>query len=136
MFAEETVAERRFKWRFAPPMAVYTLLLMVTPRLIDGVYSTWAKVLLAFLPLLPLIWAMAEFVRHASGMDEMQRRLHFEAGGVAGMLTCFLVFCWGVVELRGVSELAGLPQLHGVAILPLFCVIYLFHYWKTRRQIG
>jgi len=135
MSTAEDAGHRRFASRFAPPMAIYLVLLMGMPKLISSVNPTWIKMLLSFLPLLPVTWAMIELVRHVARLDELQRRLHFEAGGIAALLTCFLMFCWGLVELWGVTELAGLPRLNGVAVMPIFLVIFVFRYWKTRRQI-
>ena len=129
--------ERQFSIRLALPMAFFTFLVMGTPRLISSVASIWGKLLLALLPVLALIWATAVMVRHIARLDELQRRLHFEAGGFAGMLTCFLLFCWGVVEIPGVLQLLlDIPQLSAVAALPIFCASYCLRYWQLTQRVN
>ena len=127
MFAEDNAAHRQFVKRFTPPMALYLALLMgLMPHIRDAA-TPWLGVLLALLPLLALAWAMVELVRHIGRLDEMQRHQHFEAGGVAGLLTCVLVFAWGFMEM------AGLPRLPAVLVLPLFCGLYSVRYWQLTR---
>ena len=130
MFASDDATHRRFARRFAPPMALHVLLLMTMIPLIRSAATPWHKVALALVPLLPLTWAMVELVRHVSGLDEMQRRQHFESGGIAGLITCFLVFSWTFMEM------AGLPPLPAVAVLPVFCAFYVVRYWQMTRQAG
>lgn len=128
MLASDDATHRRFARRFAPPMALHVILLMALIPLIRAAETPWHRIVLALVPLLPLAWAMLALVRHISGLDEMQRRQHFESGGTAGLLTCFLVFCWSFLEM------AGLPPLPAAVVLPVFCTLYLARYWQMTRQ--
>lgn len=130
MFATDDTQHRRFVKRFAPPMMLYVFLQMGVTPLIRSTGPTTGKVLLAIVPLLALAWALVELVRHVSGLDEMQRRQHFESAGVAGLLTTCAVFSWSFMEL------AGLPPLPAMVVLPVFCLVYLIRYWQMTRQTG
>ena len=128
MLAEDDATHRQFVKRFAPPMALYLALLMGLMPYIREASTPWVGVLLALLPLLALAWAMVELVRHVRSLDEMQRHQHFEAGGIAGLVTCVLVFSWSFMEM------AGLPRLPAVLVLPLFCGLYSVRFWQLTRR--
>ncbi|MCX7034702.1 MAG: hypothetical protein NT046_12195 [Arenimonas sp.] len=128
MDTDDNAAHRRFAKRFAPPMGLYVIALMVMIPQIRGADSVATRVALALMPLLPLGWAIVELVRHVSSLDEMQRRQHFESGGIAGLLTSLLVFSWTFMEM------AGLPPFPAVLVLPTFCAIFLVRYWQMSRQ--
>ncbi|HQZ31163.1 MAG TPA: hypothetical protein PLG89_04795 [Arenimonas sp.] len=128
MFEEDDATHRRFAKQFAPPMALFTVsLMLLAPRIRDA-QTLWTGVLLALVPLLPLGWAMTALVRHISSLDEMRRRQHFESGALAGLLTCLAVFCWSLMEM------AGLPRLPAAVVLPVFCSLYVLRYWQMTRR--
>ena len=128
MFAEDNAEHRRFVKQVTVPMGLFAISLMVLIPYIRDAASVQTAVLLALVPLLPLAWTMVALARHISSLDEMQRQQHFESGAIAGLLTCLGVFSWSLMEI------AGLPRLPAVAVLPVFCSIYLFRYWRMTRH--
>ncbi len=128
--------ERRKRFRMALPWVFFLLLFSGAQYLMSSVETSWAKVLVAILPVLPLTWVMIEQVRFISRLDELQRRLHFDAGGYAGMLTCFLFLAWGIVEVSVLKAQLSFPPSSGVLVLPIFCAIYLLRYWHVTRRIS
>jgi hypothetical protein len=130
MNSSEEASHRRFALRFCPPMAIYVVSLMVMIPLMREAASLQTRILMGLVPLLPLAWAMVELVRHVADLDEMQRRIYFESGGMAGLMTCALLFSWTFMEM------AGLPPLPAVVVLPVFCGIFAIRYWQLSRRIG
>jgi hypothetical protein len=128
MTAERRAAKRRYMIRFLSAMAVYSVLIMITGRSIRHVDPTWAKVLLALLPIIPIAVALSELLRFVGSLDELQRRLQFEAVATAGVLTCMLTFAWGMLEM------AGFPKLPIVLVTPLFSAAYGFGVWRASRK--
>jgi hypothetical protein len=78
--------------------------------------------------MLPLTWALLVLVRFIASLDELQRRVHSQAGGFASALTCLLVFTWGMLEM------AGVPSLRGVLVMPIFCGLYAAGVWYLTRK--
>ena len=68
-----------------------------------------------------------ETAMHA-GLDELQRRVQFEAVATAGVLTCMLTVAWGMLEM------AGFPKLPIVLVTPLFSAAYGFGIWRASRK--
>jgi hypothetical protein len=128
MTAERLAAKRRYLVRFLSAMMVYSVFIVITGRTIRHVDPTWAKVLLALLPLIPIGVALSEILRFVASLDELQRRLQFEAVATAGVLTCMLTFTWGMLEM------AGFPKLPIVLVTPLFSTAYGFGVWRASRK--
>lgn len=128
MTAERLAAKRRYMIRFLSAMLVYSVFIMITGRTIRHVDPTWAKVLIALLPIIPIGVALSELMRYVASLDELQRRVQFEAVATAGVLTCMLSFAWGMLEM------AGFPKLPIVLVTPLFCAAYGFGVWRATRK--
>ena len=128
MTAARLAAKRRYTIRFLSAMLVYSVLIAITGPTIRNVDPTWAKVLLALLPIIPIGVALSELLRFVASLDELQRRVQFEAVATAGVLTCMLSFAWGMLEI------AGLPKLPIVLVTPLFCASYGFGVWRATRK--
>lgn len=114
----DNVAMRRYRVRFTAAMAAYVVVIVIAVPSIRYVDSVWLKALLALLPMAPIGFAVRELVLVTRAMDELQRRIQFEAVAVASLLTCFLTLAWGLLEK------AGLPALPAVMVTPIFCGIY------------
>ena len=128
MSLERKAALHRYRTRFIGSMAVYALLIVWMIRLIRQVEPLWAKAILVLVPMVPIAVALREMLRFFASLDELERRVPFEAVTAAAILTCMLTFAWGLLEL------AGLPRLPVVMVLPLFCGIYgPAVWWATRR---
>jgi hypothetical protein len=60
---------------------------------------------LAVLPVIPSVFALIAFIRRLRSMDELQRRIQFEAFGISFAITIVATLGYGFLEL------AGLPHL-------------------------
>jgi hypothetical protein len=79
----------------------------------------------AALPVLPAIAAMVAFVRFLRTMDELQRRIHFEALVIAFAAAILITFSYGFLET------AGLPAIPWIWIAPMMIVL-----WGVTAGIG
>lgn len=128
MTAARLAARRRYTVRFIGAMAVYSALIVLMIPLVKRVDPLWAKALLALVPVVPIIVALSELLRFVASLDELERRIQFEAVATAAMLTCVLSFAWGMLEI------AGLPRLPVVMVTPLFCAVYGLAVWLATRK--
>lgn len=128
MTAERLAAKRRYSVRFLSAMAVYSALLVLMVPLVRRVDPFWAKALLALVPIVPIVVALSELLRFVGSLDELERRIQFEAVATAAILTCLLTFAWGMLEI------AGLPKLPIVLVTPMFCGVYGFAVWHATRK--
>lgn len=91
---------------------VVTLVLVVVAlRLIPG--TPW-RVLLALLPVVPVLFGLRAFVHALAQMDELQQRIHLQAIGFAVGALASISVTYGFLEL-----LAGFPTLSWIWFLPL-----------------
>ena len=128
MNSQRLAARRRYVTRFIPAMGLYAILLASMMPLVRSVEPIWAKALLALVPTVPVGFAVMEVLRFVASQDELERRVQYEAVSIAGLLTCFLTFAWGLLET------AGVPRFPVVMVTPLFCSIYGFAVWRAHRR--
>src|SRR3954465_11299019 len=115
----ETSASRRYYLEFGGSMLGYVLLVIValTGLHAVGPGSGW-RFPLALLPVVPALAAMAAFIRFLRTMDEMQRRIQFEAFGIAFASTALITFSYGFLEN------AGLPGISLIWVAPAMIAIW------------
>jgi hypothetical protein len=113
--------ERSFRNRFVAGMAGYMILLPASLILIGSnrMESFGVKAVVALLPTLPLLYAIAAVVGNARQQDELKRRIQYEAVLVTALLTGGLTFSYGLLER---AELV--PALPSVLIAPLMIVVW------------
>lgn len=128
MSAERRAARQRYRTRFIASMSVYALLVVLLLPLVKRIEPMWAKATLALVPVVPIVVAVSEMLLFVASLDELERRVQFEAVSAASILTCLLTFAWGLLEV------AGLPRMPVVFVLPLFCLIYGAAVWAATRK--
>jgi hypothetical protein len=79
--------------------------------------SPW-RFAIALAPVIPAIFALVAFVRFLGRMDELQRRIQFDAIALSFGATAILTFAYGFLE--GV----GFPRLSRIWILPLMVMLW------------
>lgn len=83
-----------------------------------GVASEPLGLLLALSPMLPALVILWAIVRAIRGLDEMQRKLQFEALVLAFAGTALITFSYGFLEGM------GLPRLSMFAVWPLMAGLW------------
>jgi hypothetical protein len=93
--------QRRYLKELGSSMAAYTGMVAVSVWLIKNHAQSPLRYLFAALPVIPsgfAIWAAIRFFR---GLDELQRRIQFEAIAFSFLGTCLISLNWGVLQRAG-----------------------------------
>jgi hypothetical protein len=104
---------------FLTAMAAYVIVLIISITIINASPATaWWRLPLALAPVIPIIFAMIAFMRALGRMDELQRRIQFEAlafgFGAAGIITLSY----------GFLELVGFPHISWIFVFPLMIMFW------------
>lgn len=119
---------RRYLWEVAAAMLAYMGAIMLSTHLLHGSVTGTPKVLIALLPLLPLVFMFMAVIRFVRYTDELLRRMHVQAFAIAAGVTAFLALTYGCLEM------AGLPRLS--AWWTFFCidVVWGLAVWVLERR--
>lgn len=113
-------AGRDYALQFGGAMAAYVAVLVVALTAIENFHLTGvARPLVGVTPVIPAIFALLAFLRFLGRMDELQRRIQFEAFGFSFGATAILTFVYGFLELSG-----SLPYVSVIWILPLMVALW------------
>lgn len=100
-------------------LATYAAMLIGSQRfLAGGVESQPTRILIALSPMLPAAFICGVVVRSIRHLDEMQRKLQFEALALSFAGTALMTFGYGFLEG------AGFPKLSMFAVWPLMAAIW------------
>ncbi|MTH78383.1 hypothetical protein [Paracoccus aestuariivivens] len=100
-------------------LAAYVAALILSQKLLGfGIEASLPRTLIALAPMLPAIFVCVVVVRSIRCLDEMQRKLQFEALAAAFAGTALITFAYGFLE--GV----GYPKLSMFAVWPLMATIW------------
>lgn len=114
-------AMRRYRRNMLPAMGLYALLVFASMWLLRlPVESAPLRALFAVLPVLPMGWVMAAFLRYVREVDEFKHRIELEAIGVAALLVAMLYMTGGFLQLGGLIEVPS-----GVAMIWVFPLLAL-----------
>lgn len=105
---------RKYGMRFLVGMATYVILLPVSIILLDQIEDgSPLRVLVALVPVLPVLFLVGAFLRYLGGLDELQRRIQMEALGFSLGLTGVTTFTLGFLQN------AGGPVIDVIWVLPM-----------------
>ena len=126
--------EKQYQRHMFATMAVYVALMLLEWPQVRSVSSLPWKIVLALLPVIPVvivIWLLARRVMHG---DELEQRLYLLALSVASGVICALTLVGGFLSAAGVVALDG-DVLIWVA--PVLSIVFgLTHVWLKRRYGG
>lgn len=124
-------ASRRSGTLFFAATVAYVILLPVSGLIIRAAPHAWWNVLVALLPVVPGAIVVIVALRFLSRLDELQRKIQFEALAFGFGATAILTFCYG--SLQNV----GFPDLSWTWIWPLMALLWLVGLIiATRRYAG
>jgi hypothetical protein len=109
---------RRYLKEIGTSMAAYTAMVAVSVWLIKGHGQSPLRYLFAGLPVIPSAFAIWAAIRFFRGLDELQRRIQFEAIAFSFLGTCLISLNWGIVQR------VGLPHADIIWIAFLMCAFY------------
>jgi hypothetical protein len=112
--------EKRYLKEIGGSMAAFTAMVAVSIWLLKSHEHSPLRYLFAVLPVIPSAFAMRAAIRFFRGLDELQRRIQFEAIAFSFLGTCLISLNWGILQR------AGLPHADVVwvtlVMLALYCV--------------
>jgi hypothetical protein len=128
--------DRRQLHMVLPAFLAYMLLMLyVFPREAH-IATPWLKVIVVLSPLLPLLFVAWAMIRYINGCDEMERRQHLEAAGIAVVLVGILSMGLGL--LASVKLIAVDGTLVLLLVLPTLCLVYglvcTWAKWRNRAR--
>jgi hypothetical protein len=116
--------ERLYWRRFAAAMTAYVILLIASIYIVkwlDGL----PRLVVSLLPIVPILFGVGAFLAYLRQMDEMQRRIEFEAFAFSLGLTGVISFTLGLMEN------AGLPPVGIIWVFPM-----IIFFWSIGRYIA
>lgn len=118
MAAKEAAWVRGFAIKLLCGLALYIVALVASIKVLPHTPPGAASYAVALLPVLPALYIVAFLVRGISRLDELQRKIHLEAGLFAFLAKLIVSFAVGFLEN------AGLPRLNWTYVWPLGCACW------------
>ena len=109
---------KRYLREFGSSMAAYTVMVPVSIWLLKGREHSALRFPFAVLPVIPSAFAMWAAIRFFRGLDELQRRIHFEGVVFAFLGTCLISLTWGFLQN------AGLPHADVIWVPSLLIILW------------
>lgn len=117
---------KRYLAEMALALAVYAIMLAISLRLLaHGLEDQATRVAVSLLPMIPAAFLCWVVLRQFRRLDEMQRKLQFEALVLSFAGTALVTVGYGFLEN------AGFPRLSMFAVLPLMCA-----FWMVGLAVG
>jgi hypothetical protein len=91
------------------------------------------RVGIALLPVLPFAWFLGLIISGIRSLDELERRVHLEALGIAFPLAILLLMTLGLVQLAVDLNPEDWSYRHVWVYLPLFYFLGLALSWRRYR---
>jgi hypothetical protein len=111
-------AERLYLRRFWVAIAIYVILVIVTSSVLDSLEDGTLRVVVSLLPMIPIVFGMWAFMQFIRQIDELQRRIHFEA-------FAFSLGCTGLITFTvGFLGNAGIPQFGLIWVFPMIIAFW------------
>ncbi|MDQ2902177.1 MAG: hypothetical protein M3Y81_01310 [Chloroflexota bacterium] len=115
----QKVAWKRYLKEFSLAMAAYVIVLLISITLINiSPHSAWWRIPLALAPIIPVIFLMIAYMHFISRIDELQRRIQFEALAFGFGCTAILTFSYGFLEV------VGFPHISWLFVWPLMAALW------------
>jgi hypothetical protein len=125
---------KRYQREFWPAMAAYTVIMFLFWPLLPRVHSDLVKVVLAMLPVVPVLFVVRAMVRLVLGSDELEQRIHLIGLAVAATVVSTLSMAGGFLAAAGIVKLDGAILMW---VWPTLVVVYaLGRGWASRRYGG
>ncbi len=124
-----TAARSYFKELIAAFVA-YGVVLIASIAIINAQPEAPWRFAVALLPIIPAIGVLVGILRQMGRLDELQRRIHFEAIAFAFAGTALLTFSYGFVEN------VGLPHLSWFFVWPIMASLWVIGTGIATRRYG
>lgn len=116
---------QRYMRRFTISMVGYVVVLLIMVFILDEISNDVLRIIAALMPVIPVLYGLSAFIKYLRSMDELQRKINFEAFGFSIAVTGVLTFSLGFLEV------AGFPTLNLLWVFPM-----LIAFWGIGLQIA
>jgi len=121
-------AAKRYAREFTITMIAYVAIIIVSRLTLNNIGDSPWRFPIAVLPIIPVVFLIAAFMRYLAGIDELQQKIQLQAIGFAAGTTGLLTFAYGFLEL------VGFPQFSTFFIFPMMIMLWgLGLFYFTRR---
>jgi len=121
-------AAKRYAREFTITMIAYVAIIIVSRLTLNNIGDSPWRFPIALLPIIPVVFLIAAFMRYLAGIDELQQKIQLQAIGFAAGTTGLLTFAYGFLELVGFS------QFSTFFIFPMMIMLWgLGLFYFTRR---
>ena len=125
---------RRYQREFWPAMAAYVAIMFLLWPLLPKVHNALLEVVLALLPVVPVLFVVRAMVRLVLGSDELEQRIHLVGLAIAATVVSSLSMVGGFLAAAGIIKLDGAILLW---VWPALVVMYAAgRGWASRRYGG
>ena len=120
---------KRYVFELSAAMGLYALLLIGASMAERAAHPTgMLNLTINLVPMLGALTAAYVILRNLRQMDEMQRRIQFDAIAMSFVGTALITFGWGF------AEGAGLPHLRAFAVWPIMAALWGFSLVFAQRR--
>jgi hypothetical protein len=113
-------AARRYRRDFAIGMGLYVIAIVAVVYVLNRYDApAWLAVVLALLPVAPVLFAFRAYVVFLSAADEFQRRIQHESILIAATIVAFASLAYGLLE-----EMANFPHVPLIWVMPAMSVAF------------
>lgn len=119
-----------------PAFLVYMLLILYVMPLEAKIATAWGKAIVVLSPMLPVLFIAWALVRYVNRCDELERRQHLEAAGVAVIVVSLACMTLGLLAAAKLITVNGALVL--LMVLPALCLVYglacTWSKWRNRAR--
>ncbi len=120
----------KFLWMIVG-LTTYASALFISNALLDqGVDSQLVRIVVVLIPMLPAAFICGVCIFAIRKLDEMQRKLQFEALALSFVGTALITFSYGFLEV------VGFPRISMFAIWPLMAALWFVGVMIGRFRFG
>lgn len=120
---------RQYLFELGGALTLYAGLLIAAAALEHALHPEgFPRLLISLVPMLGAFAAAWAILRGLWRMDEMQRRIQFDAIAISFLGTALITFCWGF------AEGAGLPHLRAFQVWPIMGTLWVLGLAIARRR--
>ena len=125
---------QRYQREFWPAMAAYVAIMLLLWPLLPQVHNALLKLIMALLPVVPVLLVVRAMVRLVLGSDELEQRIHLIGLAVAATVVSTLSLAGGFLAAAGIIRLDGTILIW---VWPTLVVMYAVgRRWANRRYGG
>lgn len=119
-----------------PAFVFYIVLVLYVWPMQTRIGTQWLKIVVALLPLVPLIAMVGAMIRYVAHCDELERRQHLEAIGIAAAIVSLVSFTLGLLVACRLLVVNGALAL--LFVFPALCMMYgltcAWSKWRNRAE--